>query len=134
MQGFEGVGTNRGQKGGKVGTYKRMRKTIHSYINPFSLAVAPLCLVLCLYRPPVDAPGNGREVPPRWPLLRAELLAASQPQKRRAVDNSVSVTDTTDAQFLGVSSQERKLLNLLENSASVQKVTHNAHYIQRALC
>lgn len=111
-----------------------MRKTIHSYINPFFLAVARLCLVFCLYRPPVDAPGNGREVPSRWPPLNAEPLAASQTQKRRAVDNSVSVTDTTDAQFLGVSIQECKLLNSLRNSVSVQKVAHNAHYIQRALC
>lgn len=51
-----------------------------------------------------------------------------------AVDNFIRMPVLSIAYFLGSVHNICKCLNLLNIPNNVQKVTHNAHFIQRALC
>ena len=112
------------QSGNRLGT-----KWEHSYVVKFTIyslllpATQPLTPLLSP-RLPTHFTGIERE----GCSLGTSHSAAG------AVDNFIRMPNLSIAYFLGSVHNFRKCMYLLNIPDSVQKVTHNAHFIQRALC
>ena len=109
-------GTNRGQ----IYRLRLKNSLIFLFHAPFSFVLSPrfLCWL------PTHFAGIERE----GCSLGMSHSAAG------AVDNFIRMPNLSIAYFLGSVHNFRKCMYLLNIPDSVQKVTHNAHFIQRALC
>ena len=112
------------QSGNRLGTkweqFYMMKFTIYSYL----LSVIPPQTPLRSPRFPTHFAGIERG---RYSLGTSHSAAG-------AVDNFIRMPNLSIAYFLGSVHNFRKCMYLLNIPDSVQKVTHNAHFIQRALC
>ena len=67
-------------------------------------------------------------------IERGRCSFGNPQRRRRAVDNFPRIGNLSDAYFLSTVDNVRKCMKSLNIPVNVQKVTHNAHFIQRALC
>lgn len=114
----------REQIGDKLGTkwerFYMMKFTIYSLLLP---AIQPFAAVLSP-RPPTHFAGIEREGCSLGTSYSAVWV----------VDNFIRIPNLSSAYFLSNVHNFRKCMYLLNIPDNVQKVTHNAHFIRRALC
>lgn len=112
------------QKGNRLGTkweqFYMMKFINYSFLLPATQTITPLIPL----RLPTHLAGIERG---RYPL-------GTYPCTLRAVDNFMQMPNLSIAYFLGSVHNICKCLNLLNIPNNVQKVTHNPHFIRRALC
>lgn len=101
-----------------------MLKSIHSLIH-------------CLRPPGQPRPARAVHLvgcPYTLPEMSARVPPCGTIQRGAPVDNFSADVTLAGARFFSTAHHNRKCLNALMIPDNVQKVVHNAHYTQRALC
>lgn len=112
------------QTGNRLGTKWEQFYMMKLFIFSFSLPAT---------QPP--APILSPWLPTHFAGIERGRCSFGKPQQAAgAVDNFLRIGNLSNAHFLSTVHNVRKCMKALNIPDNVQKVTHNAHFIQRALC